>query len=107
MPADDQLTRWIDDLRTRHVTGALDGLAPFDLGDGSAGLSGTQTVRVMLADLDHLNDQLAAPIRRSVWPSVTDCCWIDSSSSATCWARIRPAMESRRANAVTSAAAPA
>ncbi len=66
MPADDQLTRWIDDLRTRQVTGALDGLAPFDLGDGSAGLSGTQTVRVMLADLDHLNDQLAAP-----YPSVS------------------------------------
>jgi hypothetical protein len=66
MPADDQLTRWINDLRVRLASGDLDDLAPFDLGDGSGGLSGIQTVRIMLADLDHLNDQLAVP-----YPSVS------------------------------------
>jgi hypothetical protein len=55
MLRDDQLRWWINGLRGRLDAGKLDGLLPVDLGDGTADLTGAQTVRVMLADLAHLD----------------------------------------------------
>ena len=45
---------WIEDLRGRLERGELADLLPSDLGDGALA-TGELTVRVMLADLDHLD----------------------------------------------------
>jgi hypothetical protein len=65
---DDGLDRWIDDLRARVRAGDLARLPPFDLGYGTGHLPAGTTVRVMLADLDHL-DALPADAREWLdWP---------------------------------------
>jgi hypothetical protein len=56
MVSDDDLDRWIRDLRTHLDCGDLARLSPFDIGDGTARLPGEITVRIMLADLADLND---------------------------------------------------
>ena len=50
----DAVAGWIDGLRERLERGDLASLAPIDLGDGVLA-SGELTIRVMLADLDHLD----------------------------------------------------
>jgi hypothetical protein len=67
-----ELTRWIEGLRARLAAGALSGLAPFDLGDGTGTLPAVLTVGLMLADLDHLDalppavyEPLEVPERRA------------------------------------------
>jgi hypothetical protein len=55
MLRDDQLRWWIDTLRRHLDAGTLDSLPPVDLGDGTADLTGALTIRVMLADLAHLD----------------------------------------------------
>jgi hypothetical protein len=55
MSPDDELGRWIRDLRLRLARGDLAGLGSFDLGDGTDTLPAERTVRIMLADLDDLN----------------------------------------------------
>jgi hypothetical protein len=69
--SDDGLDRWISDLRARVARGDLARLPPFDLGYRTGHLPGETTVRIMLADLDHLDglsrasrDWLDAPWRR-------------------------------------------
>ena len=56
MSPDDALGRWIRDLRIRLARGDLVGLDPFDIGDGTGTLPAERTVRIMLADLDDLDD---------------------------------------------------
>ncbi len=56
MPADDGLDRWIRDLRGHLERGDLAGIGPVDIGDSTGGLPGELTIRIMLADLDHLDD---------------------------------------------------
>jgi hypothetical protein len=51
----DPLDRWIAVLRDRLACGELDNLAPVDIGDGTGRMPGEYTVRIMLADLDHLS----------------------------------------------------
>ena len=58
------LPAWIADLRRRLAQGELDGLAPIDLGNG-APAGGELIVRIMLADLDHL-DWLASNAPNSI-----------------------------------------
>jgi hypothetical protein len=64
MAPHDDLDRWIADLRRRLARGELAGLGPFDLGDGTGDIPGERTVRVMLADLDHLD---ALPSHAEEW----------------------------------------
>jgi hypothetical protein len=56
MSEDGRLTDWIDALRGRLAQGDLAGLGPIDVGDGTGHLSGEITIRVLLADLDDLDD---------------------------------------------------
>lgn len=66
---DDDLARWLEALRERLARGRLDDLEPFDLGDGTRHLAGTVTVRIMLADLDHL---AALPPEAREWVDFPD-----------------------------------
>ena len=52
----DNLDRWIGDLRGHLERGALMELPPLELGHGTRHLPGETTVRVMLNDLNDLND---------------------------------------------------
>ena len=54
MQATVDLNRWIGNLRDRLERGELTDLDPFDLGDGTGTLPGRTTVKIMLADLDYL-----------------------------------------------------
>lgn len=56
MTPDDDLTRWISNLRTRLEEGILATLGPIELGDGTGQLAGETTIRIMLADLADLDD---------------------------------------------------
>jgi hypothetical protein len=56
VPFDDALVPWIRALRARLERGDLADLPPVDIGYGTRHLPGVTTVRVMLADLDHLDD---------------------------------------------------
>jgi hypothetical protein len=49
------LGQWIADLRARLDAGDLARFGPIDVGDGTGLLAGAQIVRIMLADLDHLD----------------------------------------------------
>jgi hypothetical protein len=51
----DDLGRWIGTLRARLARGDLAGSGSIDLGDGTGHLPGELFVRIMLADLDHLD----------------------------------------------------
>ena len=55
MPTIDPLKAWIGTLRDRLGRDGLAHVAPFDLGDGTGGMPGERTIRIMLADLDHLD----------------------------------------------------
>ena len=59
------LGAWIADLRSRVDHGELERLGPVDLGYGTGHLAGETTIRVMLADLDHI-DGLPAHARERV-----------------------------------------
>jgi hypothetical protein len=52
---DGSLDQLIHDLRRRLDSGELAALGPLDLGDGTAELPGETVVRVLLADLNHLD----------------------------------------------------
>ena len=64
---DDGLTHWISDLRGHLERGALMELPPFELGHGTRRLPGETTVRVMLADLDDLEDPAGSAARDAGW----------------------------------------
>jgi hypothetical protein len=53
---DDELAAWIADLRARLDRGELATLGPVDVGHGTDALPAQDTVRIMLADLDDLED---------------------------------------------------
>jgi hypothetical protein len=53
MPADDQLTRWIDGLGGRLSTGHVADIPPIDLSDGTWRLQGKTMIRIMLAGLNN------------------------------------------------------
>ena len=55
MSTDDGLDHWIAELRRRLAAGDLAALGPLDLDDGTDELPGETVVRVLLADLDHLD----------------------------------------------------
>jgi hypothetical protein len=59
---DNDLDHWIYDLRRRLDSGELAALGPLDLADGTAELPGETVLRVLLADLDHL-DRLPDDVR--------------------------------------------
>jgi hypothetical protein len=59
MQATVDLNHWIGTLPDRLARGEFANLAPFNLGDGTGTLPGQTTIRIMLADLDHL-EQLPA-----------------------------------------------
>jgi hypothetical protein len=65
--ASDDLDGWIRDLRERLARGDLAGLGPVDLGHGTGNLPGETTVRVMLHDLDDLNDPNGSGARDAAW----------------------------------------
>ena len=56
LPPDDELAAWIMDLRARLDRGELATLGPVDVGHGTDTLPAQDTVRIMLADLDDLED---------------------------------------------------
>ena len=56
MAPDDSLDGWIRDLRGHLARGDLAGIRPIELGYGTRHLRGKTTIRVMLADLDDLDD---------------------------------------------------
>ena len=63
----DDILAWIAELRARLVRGELNGLERFDAGYGTPYLPGERTVRIMLSDLDDL-DELSRPERRNGHP---------------------------------------
>jgi hypothetical protein len=65
MEHDDGLSHWIHGLRRRLNDGELAALGPLDLADGTDELPGETVVRVLLADLDHL-DRLPDDVRDSI-----------------------------------------
>jgi hypothetical protein len=56
LPSNDELAAWIADLRARLDRGDLATLGPVDVGHGTDALPGQDTVRIMLADLDELEE---------------------------------------------------
>ena len=60
---DDELAAWIAELRARLDRGELATLGPVDVGHGTQILPAQDTVRIMLADLDDLEDM--APVAAS------------------------------------------
>jgi len=56
MAPDDGLDHWIRDLRGRLDRGDLAGIRPIDVGHGTAGLDGEVVIRILVADLDDLDD---------------------------------------------------
>jgi hypothetical protein len=67
MPPAEALARWISDLRGHLERGALMELPPFELGHGTRCLPGETTVRIMLADLDDLEDPEGSAARDRTW----------------------------------------
>ena len=65
--ADVALESWIGALRGHLERGALMELPPFELGHGTRRLPGETTVRVMLADLDDLEDPEGSAARDPEW----------------------------------------
>jgi hypothetical protein len=65
MTPDDDLDRWIRDLRTHLDRGDLAGLSPFDIGDGTLHITGERAIRIMLADLADLDDPMGSTARDS------------------------------------------
>jgi hypothetical protein len=63
----DDLARWIVDLRNCLVRGELAGLGPIDLGYGTRHLPGETTIRVMLADLIDLTDPEGLATGHTAW----------------------------------------
>jgi hypothetical protein len=56
LPPDDELDAWIADLRARLDRGDLATLDPVDVGHGTHILPAQDTIRIMLADLDGLDE---------------------------------------------------
>jgi len=52
----DVILTWISDLQGQVARGELAGLDPIDLGDGTGSLSGERAIKIMLSDLDDLDD---------------------------------------------------
>ena len=69
MPVDDGLDRWIGDLRARLANGDLSDLLPVELGHGTRHLPAETTIRVMLADLDDLDDPAGSGANDPEWRS--------------------------------------
>jgi hypothetical protein len=67
VPPDDDLERWIDDLRARHERGELADTGPIDLGYDTGHFPGETTVRIMLSDLDDLNDPTGSAAGDPAW----------------------------------------
>ena len=67
MAPDDDLDRWISDLRGHVERGDLIELPPFDIGDGTLCLPGETTVWTMLADLKDLDDPHGSAARDPDW----------------------------------------
>jgi hypothetical protein len=67
MALNDGLDVWISDLRHHLADGDLAGLRPIELGHGTRHLLGETTVRVMLSDLDDLNDPAGSAARDPAW----------------------------------------
>ena len=67
MAPDESLDRWIRDLRGHLARGDLATLKPFDLGDGTLRLPGETTLRIMLADLQDLDDPVGSAARDPGW----------------------------------------
>ena len=67
MPPTGALARWISDLRDHLERGALMELPPFELGHGTRHLPGETTVRIMLADLEDLEDPDGSAARDRTW----------------------------------------
>jgi hypothetical protein len=53
---DDDLCRWIHDLRGRVERGELADHSPVDVGYGTATMSAERAAKIMLADLDSFDD---------------------------------------------------
>jgi len=58
LPQDDELAAWIVELRARLDRGELSMLGPVDVGHGTNALPAQDTVRIMLADLDDLEEMM-------------------------------------------------
>ena len=56
LPPNDELAAWIADLRTRLERGDLATVAPVDVGHGTHVLPAQDTIRILLADLDDVNE---------------------------------------------------
>jgi len=67
MSPDDDLTRWIRDLRGYLEIGGLMELAPFELGHGTRHFPGETTVRIMLSDLADLDNPAGSWGGDTVW----------------------------------------
>jgi hypothetical protein len=61
------LESWIGALRGHLERGALMELPPFELGHGTRSLPGETTVRIMLADMDDLEDPEGSAARDQTW----------------------------------------
>jgi hypothetical protein len=67
MLSDKTLARWLTELRDRLARGELADLEPVELGYGTRHLPGEVAVRVLLNDLDDLNDPDGVAARDPVW----------------------------------------
>lgn len=67
MTPDDGLDRWLGELRGHLERGALVDLPPVELGHGTRCLPGETTVRIMLADLDDLEDPDGSAANDPAW----------------------------------------
>src|SRR5690349_13578802 len=67
MVPDDDLDRWIADLRDRLERGDLADLSPIELGYGTRHLGGETTVRIMFHDLADLNHPAGSAANDPAW----------------------------------------
>jgi hypothetical protein len=67
MLPDDSLQCWISDLRDNLARGGLANILPVEFGHGTRYLPGETTVRVMVSDLDDLNDPAGSAANDPAW----------------------------------------
>ena len=75
--SDDGLDRWIDDLRARLARGELADVGPIDIGYGTGGLPGETIIRIMLGDLDDLDDPAGSWGGDATWREERRCALLD------------------------------